>query len=320
MGTKGLRLAAAVALAIVAACGSGKDPGGVSSDDIRRPSIGEGDGEAAEGGEGRELSASLGVTGVTAPPPESGSQTALVDVEYEVGDCLTWDVAPGASVQTRVVPCEQPHRMQAVGSAQKTDPIGADYPSEAEWDGHTALECTPLVTAFLDHPLDPYGRFGLHTIRPLHEGWSFGDREVICGIGARPANGTEPTLASLPFSGDMRTVIDQQWDHPVGSCLDRDHHPVGCDQLHESEVVARFAYSDAPNPPDAAAREVLLGECEEAVGAYMGGAFTAPWAYSLEDMPAESWAAGSRHVHCLVGQGNADLTQWVEFTGPAPRE
>ncbi len=310
--------AACAALALAAAaCGNRDDPGGVSSADVPRPT--HADTTEAPGPDGaRDLTAAV----VPRPDEEedgASNQTPLAAAEYHTGECVTWDAVGGTTVQTEVVDCGQPHLVQVTGNARKTDPPGAEYPSAAEWDGFIALECGPLAEAFLGRPLDPYGRYGLYMIRPLPDGWGYGDRGTTCGIAARPPGGGRAEGDGVFFSGDMLGVIDQGWDHPVGTCLDADYWPIGCERPHQAEVVARFVYTDAPTPPDDTARQVLEGECGRAVDGYMGGAFAPPWAYSLEVVRPESWAAGSRHVHCYVGQATADLADWVEVVGPAPR-
>lgn len=41
--------------------------------------------------------------------------------------------------------------------------------------------------------------------------------------------------------------------------------------------------------------------------AYLGAEPTTPWQYGKEPMAPESWPAGSRIIHCFVGQwGEAD--------------
>lgn len=155
-------------------------------------------------------------------------------------------------------------------------------------------------------------------LRPSQQGWDNGDRDATCGIGAVRVSPSDVGSEAVLFEGDVRDVADQARDHPVGTCLDVDRLPVGCDRTHRHEVVGRLAYPDAPEAPDAAAVAVVDDQCAATAQAYMGGFVPSPWLHILEPISAESWAAGTRHVHCLVGQVGGDL-DWVDVTGPAPR-
>ena len=60
----------------------------------------------------------------------------------------------------------------------------------------------------------------------------------------------------------------------------------------------------------------MRGQCLERALAYLGS-MSPPWGYGFETMRPESWAAGTRHVHCFVGH-IAEDGAWVESTGRRP--
>ena len=227
--------------------------------------------------------------------------------EYDVGDCVTWDLTAAGSVEgqsTRVVPCTQPHRIQM--SAKDSFPDQALYPSDLQWDAFYKDVCGAHASVLLGGPLDPYGRLNPTAMRPTPDGWSVGDRAVWCGLSLKRADGVMELTTE-----DMRGA--DQWDRfEVGQCVVYPpeapaREVVPCTQPHHIEVTGRVDYTDQVQPAagEADPRCTGLGE------AYVGGPAPAPWAYGGEGVAPESWAAGRRFAHCFVAQWNPDGTNAV---------
>jgi hypothetical protein len=61
----------------------------------------------------------------------------------------------------------------------------------------------------------------------------------------------------------------------------------------------------------------VLQRCDDAVARYTSREPPAPWASGLERMHPESWDAGTRTVHCFLGQIDGD-GEWVPVSVPLP--
>lgn len=231
-------------------------------------------------------------------PPRT--EPPVADRPYHPGDCVMWGAHGGSVGPTRLVDCEQPHRIQL--TARVTGPPHAAYPSEAQWDALTASACAAPAAKLLGMPLDPSGRFALSSIRATAEGWAQGDTVMWCGL-VRRSDDPHATLVE-----DARGA-DQAFHFRPGVCVARPPSEgvpriVPCDRPHLWEVTGEVTYPDGPAPP-------TVGEdpgCYDATVRFLGGPPVEPWAAGLEKIPAASWAAGKRTATCFVAQWNADGT------------
>lgn len=310
------RLVAAAVLAVLvagaAACGSDAPTGGVDSNDVRRPTPRDTTAEASGDGDAQPVAADLGFGNADAEL--APDDVSLTGVGYVVGDCVTWEAVDSGPTATQVVPCTDQHRFQVTGATGPPGSTLAAYPDDAEWDALRYRACAPQADTFLGRPLDPRGRFAVSILRPTPESWAQGGRSATCGIiSSYPSDDEHGAL----FVGDVREATDQGYDFAPGTCLSSGVRIVACTEPHEVEVVARLTYPEAPTAPDEAAHDTVRGQCLADALAYLGS-MSPPWGYGIESLGPESWAAGSRHVHCFVGH-IAEDGAWVESTGPAPR-
>ena len=254
--------------------------------------------DAADGGDAQEAAGDTSTT---------EGETQLESRRYVLGDCVEWVEDGTLRVDTDIVDCTTPHRMQIAGKYLM--PYSDDYPPQEAWDALHTAECRQIVEEKLV-VLDPYGRFSVRTIVPTEEGWANSDRTVWCGVGAASAD------PEARVSEDVRTA-DQVVRYAVGECIsvaaDRSAVIVTCDQAHRWEVVGLADFSDLAGPPT---EDQIAARCTGPADAYLGGPPVAPWAYGYELLAAESWAAGTRTVHCFVGQMDAAGSQ-IEVVGPA---
>lgn len=232
----------------------------------------------------------------------------LVAAVYEVHDCVTWEENVAVSAVTRVVPCDQPHRIQISGELRVPD---GRYPTDDAWTALIDDLCRAPAEFVLGRPHDPNGRFRLHAIHPLADGWAAGERTMWCGIS--PVG--DPADPATVLTGDA-WMADQAIHYAVGDCV---AHPPGawpavvpCARSHLYEVTGRVDFPDGPAPPD------LTDDpgCHEQTVAYLGSDPVEPWRSGYDQLPPESWAAGRRFVHCIVGQWAADDSM-VTVTGSA---
>ena len=250
-----------------------------------------------------------------ADPSDPDAAQELEAASYASGDCVTWDRTGGRQADTDVVPCAEQHRIQITEEIPVEDDGG--FPTVDQWGLLIKARCGPAAERFLGAPLDPYGRLYPDAIHPLEDGWAQGDQTMWCGIGGVGSldRGADARL----FTGDARGA-DQDYRFPVGSCvaLSSDVPPaiVACTEGHQMEIVGEVDLSDRPELPTGAQDRALFDDCAALANSYLGTEPVAPWQVGKETMTPESWAAGSRVVHCFLGQWDAADRQ-VEVTGSA---
>ncbi|MBL7632914.1 septum formation family protein, partial [Frankia sp. CN6] len=257
---------------------------------------------------------STGGSGPAAAPVPSGAASATTDPEltdrtYERGRCYLWDL-DGASSKVDEVDCAEPHRFEAVSdnpvSMAASFPPDAPFPAtDDEWSRLADEHCGAPVAAYLGSPLDPYGRFGISTIRPTEEGWALGDRDLQCGIGgyAPTAENPDNDLVSGSAKG-----ADQSMVYGPGTCLVEDAdglYAVTCATAHHHVAIGDVHLPGAPGSPpptDDAFDEQAARECATVAGTFFGGPFqeTDSVYVGWFTLSPESWAAGSRSFSCLV--------------------
>jgi hypothetical protein len=91
---------------------------------------------------------------------------------------------------------------------------------------------------------------------------------------------------------------------------------VPCTEAHHMEIVGELDLRNREEPPVGAQDRALFDDCAAQVRTYLGTDPVAPWQTGKETMTAESWAAGSRVVHCFLGQWDAE-DQLIEVTASA---
>lgn len=259
---------------------------------------GAGDGEAA-----------TDTTEDTASPTTPEDQQHLASRDYQPGDCVTWDEDRTTLADTRVVDCAEPHRMQVTG--EHLMPYSDEYPPPGAWDALHTGECKTAAESFLGFPLDPYGRFVVQSILPTEEAWASSERTVWCTVGGWYEGGTPPLI-----SEDVRTA-EQAYRYEPGQCLARNPGApfavVPCDQPHHREVTGQVDVSDLAAPPSP---EEVSARCSGPTEDYLGGPAFAPWRSGYEVLSPESWAAGTRLIHCYVLQADPAGSE-VALTGSA---
>ena len=238
----------------------------------------------------------------------------LADASYAPGDCVMWDAEGSGRVDTDLVLCTEEHQIEITEEVRVEDQGG--YPSDDEWGLLNQARCGPAAERFLEVPLDPYGRFYADSIIPFEDSWAGGDHTMWCGISSSgPRDGRD----DQPFAEDVRGA-DQAYHYPVGSCValpaDASPHLVPCTDGHHMEIVGELDLSGRQEPPVGAQERGLFDDCAAQARTYLGAEPVAPWQIGKETMTEESWAAGSRVVHCFLGQWDADGQQ-IEITGSA---
>jgi hypothetical protein len=82
------------------------------------------------------------------------------------------------------------------------------------------------------------------------------------------------------------------------------------------EIVGELDLSGRQEIPTGAQERGLFDDCFAQARTYLGVDPVAPWQAGKETMAEESWAAGTRTVHCFLGQWDA-AGELVEVTGSA---
>ena len=117
----------------------------------------------------------------------------------EVGDCLN-DAEAGETVSdVPVVDCAEPHDSEAFKSIIMDD---GDFPGQAAIDTASEEGC---VTAFAEFAGISYeeSTLGVSWYFPTEDGWSNGDREILCLVYSINEDGTAavPTTGCLAGAG-----------------------------------------------------------------------------------------------------------------------
>lgn len=251
-----------------------------------------------------------------APAPTTTAPYRLERLAHRPGDCVSWDLraTAGPTRAITTVPCDRDHLLEITGHAVIDEELDHE-PTDDELDAITARLCRPVDEAHLGGRLDPHGRYYSAGIQPSVEGWRDGDREVWCGLGARDGTEGDGTPARRrPFRGRV-TVASQFWRYDRGTCLVAGRRAgVACSADHEVEVVGRVELdggTDLPPLDDAAGWEALVGPgCRDQARAYLGHDPGAPLTVGWLGIAADSWAAGARTAHCVVGEQGA-AGNWV---------
>lgn len=137
-------------------------------------------------------------------------------------------------------------------------------------------------------------------------------------MGSRRLPGWERVTAAL-FAEGARGA-DQAYHYPAGSCValpdDAPPQLVPFDGGHHMEIVGELDPSDRSEIPTGAQERGLFDACAGQARTYLGADPVEPWRTGMETMSPESWAAGTRWVHCFLGRWDGAEEQ-IEVTGSA---
>jgi hypothetical protein len=253
--------------------------------------------------------------------PDSPVMEQLAAADYEAGDCVTWGSGVSlGQIDTDVVPCTEGHRIQ-ITEQVPLENDGGEYPPGEEWGFLLEALCRPAAERLLGVPLDPYGRFYADAIRPGEAGWAAGESSMWCGIAsAGPPDGSGGARDGEALSTEDARGADQAFHYPPGSCVatppEASPVVVPCGDGHHMEVVGEIDLSDRPELPVGSQERALFDDCAAQSSTYLGADPAAPWQIGTETLTPESWAAGSRVVHCFLGQWDAEQ-ELIEVTGSA---
>lgn len=109
--------------------------------------------------------------------------------DLQVGQCLEDRPGEGSTSEVTVVSCDQPHGLEMF-AAFPVD--GVAYPGEDEISEKARDGCRAEFESFVGTEYWK-SELEMHFLYPSSDGWSAGDREVLCGI----YNGSESTTGSL---------------------------------------------------------------------------------------------------------------------------
>lgn len=258
--------------------------------------------------------------------PEVTSTTIVLALrDYNPGDCVLWDQAPGSSGpfgrQTHVVSCSRPHLVEITSVAEQLNGFGPAWPGEKAIDAYAVQHCAAPTRAFLGYALDPDGRFDIGDIHPLEDAWIEGYRTYYCDLQLRGgAAGT--TLTS--FAGEVRGA-DQEWLFPVGSCMTSGSGlPVPCSGPHKWEVTGDVnvpAGTTSMPTSDSGWQQLVGAQCSAVGLRYAGGSYPPGFETSWMPLSASSWAAGERVIECTVGRPlySGTTSGWATTTGSVHR-
>jgi hypothetical protein len=251
--------------------------------------------------------------GAVATPGETTSTTLELERRtYQPGDCVLWDQSNDGPTSrfTQVVPCDQPHLIEITGRATAED--SPAFPPESEWNRQIATgECARQAREYLGSDLDPYGRFIVSALRPTHQGWNQGDRELWCGFeAASRAADDDPMVLDL-FPGSVKSQ-PQAMLWATGSCLGGQpgtgtfDGTVPCSDPHLYEIAGtvdagpRFKTPPAPGSSLWASR--LGRDCEKVAKARFGRALPAGVGTAVFPIDPASWQTGRRTTECAVAR------------------
>jgi hypothetical protein len=264
---------------------------------------------------------------ITGDPATSTTSTTITlrNVTDAPGDCLTWDQTPGGpgNRASTTVPCDSEHLFEVTGAFEIDGaPYGPQGPTEAEWEAVQEAECRPRAAAHLGYELDPHGRFWPSSIQPTPEGWSAGQRRVVCGISAHATTALAVAFGqSTPFVGVVAGA-DQTFLYPVGTCLGGpDVVPgenlgtlVDCAEPHTVEIVGTAdVISLGPAHPGGQAIAGHVDEaCRRAAEAVYGGPLLAGIDSGNMTIEDTSWNAGQRLTECILFASGPDGRPMVQ--------
>jgi hypothetical protein len=97
--------------------------------------------------------------------------------QYTIGDCVTWRPSKVGQIETHVVPCDQPHLVEIVGSFNLDQRL-RHFPSSGELQVLIATDCARETRALLGHAVGGDVQFG--AIYPHPEAFDRGENTLWC--------------------------------------------------------------------------------------------------------------------------------------------
>lgn len=260
---------------------------------------------------------------VTDPDAYDDHSPDLRRWNWKSGRCYSW---PQVSTDVPVddVTCAEPHLFEVVGPLDLSPayPRDAPYPSASQWRDIGARHCGPPATAYLGHPVDPFGRYAASTLHPQRPEWETGGRDVVCGLIIRSDAPRDTPWLMTTFTGSVRGA-DQAMTYPPGTCFrhttDDTREEVSCQEAHHTQTIGTVTLPDTADgaPPSSEVFEDLAqAACAPQVAPYLGQHFdgaTARGGWHL--IHPESWRAGTRSTNCAVSFIDQAGDE-VETTGP----
>jgi hypothetical protein len=241
---------------------------------------------------------------------------SLVLLNFEEGDCATWDQTVDEAPAT-IVDCDEPHLIELVESRRVGDDFD-HYPTDAEWEYLEATLCGPVVERHLGARVDPQGLYAAGSTFPTADSWERGERAINCGVIRRGDAASPQQLVA--FTGKVDGTHQYIAKAP-GTCLPLEGDGVGpavpCDQPHALEVVGAVDLSGridhAPN--DEERDEILGDDCERQAAAYLGHAPTGDVRTSWLTLVPGAWEGGHRILECTIGRYPDDASDPTTVTG-----
>lgn len=191
--------------------------------------------------------------------PSTTLPSTLVRRTYARGDCVTWNQDSDARQRaSTVVPCDEPHLIEVVGSLDVTRTVTVE-PKFEEWPKVYGRLCAADTESLLGGPVDPAGRFATGAIFPSHESWANGDRTVWCGVDANSSS--TPRFALFSGRADHAR---QERVRDVGACFSNRHFdPVPCTGAYDYQVVGNVnvagRVTQPPKADDTAGWDRIVG-------------------------------------------------------------
>ena len=133
----------------------------------------------------------------------SGSPTTAggtAELDFDVGDCLTWEQG-AAAVTFRVVACSEEHYAEVAGLGDLSTIFDAteEFPEVEVLSAAVAEVCSPVVQEYLgDAPAD-----GVEAgvIPPTEASWTEGDRAAWCTVGLERQDSRRPAYTGRIADG-----------------------------------------------------------------------------------------------------------------------
>jgi hypothetical protein len=218
---------------------------------------------------------------------------------FRPGECVTWHDNGAAELEVQRVDCSEPHLMEMIGVTKRV--TDRKFPTDARWQQLVEQFCGPPIVKYLQHPIDPQGRYYATGILPLASAWVDGDHNIQCAIG--PATTTLTTRDQLVGKVDAN---DQSLVWATGVCIGNTPSNgmirVDCATPHFAEATATVdlagRFDHAPSVQETF--DSVGDECRGAADGYLGRPLDEGLSVSVLSRVPESWAAGSTKVTCII--------------------
>ncbi len=234
--------------------------------------------------------------------------------DLAIGDCVDFPAADEFSddsgqslLAMKQFSCETDHHLEVFAFVQHHAEMGADYPGELELDLFGNAACIDEVEDYVGAPWPATG-LDVRTLRPLPEGWGFGDRQIVCMASSL---GGAMTATIKDSGGILGPSQRTPWSLEKGDCFNDPASVeeflmtvVSCDVRHNYET---YAVVDHPGlsadsyPGDEAMSSFADQVCSEAFEAQVDESLKDQLDFGFYGSPFPgSWRSGHRSVSCVV--------------------